>query len=210
LTILSDNILSRREFILTAGGIVVFSAGAGRTVTTKCIESVNGLLDRCGKLRIGYSCAGNVAMEQVETKHAQQVSYVLSLWQSQTTPHYYSTGAVSEREGRPFLNALMTTLSGEEGMRFEVVTSRTSVSGPEFMLRGESGILSASEGSLWFSESTETFFQKEKVCAFPECCIGRPKLSGIEFTARPEYTRVAGKIIDDARNRLLTGSGSLC
>jgi hypothetical protein len=206
----NNKTLSRREFVLVAGCAAAFTTWAGFTLEQTNANPASSFLAACGKLRIGYSCAGNVAKEQIETKHAQQVSYVLSLWQPQTSPRYYSTGAVSEREGRPFLNALMTTLSGEEDMRFEIVTSRISVSGPEFMIRGESGLLSASEGALWFSESTEAFFQKEKVCAFPECCVERSGLSGIEFTERPEYTRVAGRIIDDARNRLLAGYGSLC
>ena len=207
---LNNKTLSRREFVFAAGGAVALATGAGKTFTSINTEPAVGIITRCGKLRFGYSCAGNVALGQIETKHAQQVSYALSLWNPETAPRYYSTGAVSVPHGQPVFTAMMTSLSGAEGMRFEVVTSETPVSGPEFILRGETGTLSVSESTLWFTGGSGTSCQKEKVCAFPDCYAGGAWSSEIQSIVSPEYTRVAGKMIDDARNRLLAGHDNLC
>jgi len=143
---LKDSGLSRREFVLAAGSGALFAVTGMNSTTFAETGSFTALTGRCGTLRLGYSCLGDVPEALVEARHREQLAFLLAVSGHESMPSFCAK--VGQESSQPVTR--ITSLTCDNGMRLEVVTSSACLNGPEMTLRGDSGSIFVDTDALWF------------------------------------------------------------
>lgn len=191
--------ISRREFVLGAGGVVLFAATASARASVAGAVPFEALVRRCGVPRLGYSCAGGIAGDLVAARHREQLAFLLALCGTDIMPSVSSTAPTEVRSGSSEAAARMTSLQYAGGLRLEVITSGAALTGPELTLHGDAGSLYADAGGVWFDgDGSEICAWRSDAFLLPDACRA-DFLAAREGTALPErYAVLAGAIMQSA------------
>lgn len=162
---MKDTGLSRREFVLAAGsGAVLAVTGMGRARSAET-DTFTALVGRCGTLRLGYSCQGDVPEALVEDRHREQVAFLLAL--SGQEPLSASCATTATGSSGPATR--ITSLGCNDGLRLEVITSSACLNGPEVTLRGDNGSAFMDSDTVWFDAgSKDVYAWRSKKDALPD------------------------------------------
>lgn len=150
---MKDSGLSRREFVLAAGSGAVLAVTGINRATSAETDAFAALVDRCSPLRLGYSCLGDVPEARVENRHREQLAFLLAVSGHESMPSFCAT--VGQESSRPATR--ITSLTCDNGMRLEVITSSACLNGPEVALRGDAGSIFLDADALWFDAGDTGF-----------------------------------------------------